>query len=142
VIVDTMAMRLVRDPQSFDVVVTTNMFGDILTDEAAGLVGGLGMAPGLCIGDGDFAMAQATHGSAPDIAGSGKANPYAMVDSTRMLLDWLGRRRNIPQAVEAAQSMERAMTATLANVAARTGDIRGKGTTASMTAAVVAAIRG
>ena len=140
VIVDTMAMRLVRDPQSFDVVVTTNMFGDILTDEAAGLVGGLGMAPGLCIGDGDFAMAQATHGSAPDIAGSGKANPYAMVDSTRMLLDWLGRRRNIPQAVAAAQTMERAMTATLANVAARTDDIRGKGNTASMTAAVIAAI--
>ena len=140
VIVDTMAMRLVRDPQSFDVVVTTNMFGDILTDEAAGLVGGLGMAPGLCIGDGDFAMAQATHGSAPDLAGSGKANPYAMVDSTRMLLDWLGRRRNIPQAVAAAQTMERAMTATLANVAARTGDIRGKGNTASMTAAVIAAI--
>ena len=141
VIVDTMAMRLVRDPQSFDVVVTTNMFGDILTDEAAGLVGGLGMAPGLCIGDGDFAMAQATHGSAPDIAGTGKANPYAMVDSTRMLLDWLGRRRSIPQAVEAAQTMERAMTETLANGAARTGDIRGKGNTASMTAAVIAAIR-
>jgi 3-isopropylmalate dehydrogenase len=141
VIVDTMAMRLVRDPQNFDVVVTTNMFGDILTDEAAGLVGGLGMAPGLCIGDGDFAMAQATHGSAPDIAGTGKANPYAMVDSTRMLLDWLGRRRNIPQAVDAALTMERAMTATLANVAARTGDIRGKGNTATMTAAVIAAIR-
>jgi 3-isopropylmalate dehydrogenase len=66
VIVDTMAMRLVRDPQNFDVVVTTNMFGDILSDEAAGLVGGLRMAPGLCIGDGDVAMAQATHGPAPD----------------------------------------------------------------------------
>jgi len=59
VIVDTFAMRLVREPQNFDVVVTTNMFGDILSDEAAGLVGGLGMAPGLCIGDGDVAMAQA-----------------------------------------------------------------------------------
>ena len=80
VIVDTMAMRLVRDPQSFDVIVTTNMFGDILTDEAAGLVGGLGMAPGLCIGDGNIAMAQATHGSAPDIAGKGLANPYAMIE--------------------------------------------------------------
>jgi 3-isopropylmalate dehydrogenase len=141
VIVDTMAMRLVRDPWSFDVVVTTNMFGDILTDEAAGLVGGLGMAPGLCIGDGDFAMAQATHGSAPDIAGTGKANPYAMVDSTRMLFDWLGRRHRIPQAVEAAQSMERAMTATLGNAAVRTGDIRGQGNTATMTEAVIAAIR-
>jgi 3-isopropylmalate dehydrogenase len=141
VIVDTMAMRLVRDPQNFDVIVTTNMFGDILTDEAAGLVGGLGMAPGLCIGNGDFAMAQATHGSAPDIAGKGIANPYAMMDSTRMLLDWLGRRRNIPEAVEAARLMEKAITATLANPQARTGDIRGAGNTASMTAAIVAAIR-
>ena len=75
VIVDTMAMRLIRDPQSFDTVVTTNMFGDILTDEAAGLVGGLGMAPGLCIGRGNIAMAQATHGSAPDIAGKRHREP-------------------------------------------------------------------
>jgi 3-isopropylmalate dehydrogenase len=140
VIVDTMAMRLVRDPQSFDVVVTTNMFGDILSDEAAGLVGGLGMAPGLCIGDGDFAMAQATHGSAPDIAGTGRANPYAMIESTRMLLDWLGRRRGIAPAVDAAQGMERAIVATLADPKGRTGDIRGSGTTASMTAAIVAAL--
>jgi 3-isopropylmalate dehydrogenase len=138
VIVDTMAMRLVRDPQNFDVVVTTNMFGDILTDEAAGLVGGLGMAPGLCIGDGDFAMAQATHGSAPDIAGKGIANPYAMIESTRMLLDWLGRRRNVPQAVAAAASMERGLTRALADANARTGDIRGKGNTASFTAAILA----
>jgi 3-isopropylmalate dehydrogenase len=137
VIVDTMAMRLVRDPQSFDVVVTTNMFGDILSDEAAGLVGGLGMAPGLCIGDGDFAMAQATHGSAPDIAGTDRANPYAMIESTRMLLDWLGRRRGIAPAVAAAQAMQRAMVATLADPAARTGDIRGTGTTATMTASIV-----
>jgi 3-isopropylmalate dehydrogenase len=140
VIVDTMAMRLVRDPQSFDVVVTTNMFGDILSDEAAGLVGGLGMAPGLCIGDGDFAMAQATHGSAPDIAGSGRANPYAMIESTRMLLDWLGRRRGIEPAVAAARAMQRAMIATLADPAARTGDIRGTGTTATMTQAVIRAM--
>jgi 3-isopropylmalate dehydrogenase len=140
VIVDTMAMRLVRDPQSFDVVVTTNLFGDILTDEAAGLVGGLGMAPGLCIGDGNFAMAQATHGSAPDIAGTGRANPYAMIASTQMLLDWLGRRHGIAPAVDAAQSMERAVVATLADPHARTPDIRGTGTTRSMTAAIVAAI--
>jgi 3-isopropylmalate dehydrogenase len=137
VIVDTMAMRLVRDPQNFDVVVTTNMFGDILTDEAAGLVGGLGMAPGLCIGDGDFAMAQATHGSAPDIAGQGKANPYAMVDSTRMLLDWLGRRKGIPEAVAAAASMEQGLTRALGDAKARTGDIRGQGTTATFTQSVI-----
>jgi 3-isopropylmalate dehydrogenase len=137
VIVDTMAMRLVRDPQNFDVVVTTNMFGDILTDEAAGLVGGLGMAPGLCIGDGDFAMAQATHGSAPDIAGQGKANPYAMIDSTRMLLDWLGRRKGIPEAVAAAGSMEQGLTKALGDAGARTGDIRGRGTTKTFTEAVI-----
>ena len=140
VIVDTMAMRLVRDPQNFDVVVTTNMFGDILTDEAAGLVGGLGMAPGLCIGDGDFAMAQATHGSAPDIAGRGIANPYAMMDSTRMLLDWLGRRKGIPQAVAAAASMERGLVAALGDPQARTGDIRGAGTTESFTQAAIASL--
>lgn len=141
VIVDTMAMRLVRDPQSFDVVVTTNMFGDILSDEAAGLVGGLGMAPGLCIGDGDFAMAQATHGSAPDIAGTGRANPYAMIDSTRMLLDWLGRRHGIPQALNAAQAMGKAIVAALADPAARTADIRGTGNTSAMTAAIIQALR-
>jgi 3-isopropylmalate dehydrogenase len=133
-------MRLVRDPQSFDVVVTTNMFGDILTDEAAGLVGGLGMAPGLCIGEGDFAMAQATHGSAPDIAGKGIANPYAMIDSTRMLLDWLGRRKGIDAAVAAAASMERGLTAALGDAQARTGDIRGKGNTATFTRALMAAM--
>src|SRR5512140_3118195 len=142
VIVDTFAMRLVRDPQSFDVVVTTNMFGDILSDEAAGLVGGLGMAPGLCIGDGDFAMAQATHGSAPDIAGTGQANPYAMIESTRMLLDWLGRRRGLQAAVAAARSMQQAVVAALADPQARSGDIRGSGTTSTMTAAIVRAIRG
>ena len=137
VIVDTMAMRLVRDPQSFDVVVTTNMFGDILSDEAAGLVGGLGMAPGLCIGDGDVVMAQATHGSAPDIAGRGISNPYAMIESTRMMFDWLGHSRRNEGAVRMAASMSRATTEALADPQARTGDIRGKGNTASFTAAVI-----
>jgi 3-isopropylmalate dehydrogenase len=127
VIVDTMAMRLVRDPQSFDVVVTTNMFGDILTDEAAGLVGGLGMAPGLCIGRGSIAMAQATHGSAPDIAGKGIANPYAMIESTRMMLDWLGRKREVPAAVAAAERMKRGIERALADPATRTPDIKGTG---------------
>src|SRR5512133_1752883 len=137
VIVDTFAMRLVRDPQSFDVVVTTNMFGDILSDEAAGLVGGLGMAPGLCIGDGNVAMAQATHGSAPDIAGQGIANPYAMMESTRMMFEWLGHSRGRPEAVAAAAAMSKATTAALADERARTGDIRGKGNTATFTQAVV-----
>ena len=139
-IVDTFAMRLVREPQVFDTVVTTNMFGDILTDEAAGLVGGLGMAPGLCIGRGSLAMAQATHGSAPDIAGSGLANPYAMIESTRMLLDWLGRSRGVPQAVTAAESMRRAMDAALARPATRTPDIAGTGNLQSMTGGILAGL--
>ena len=137
VIVDTFAMRLVRDPQTFDVVVTTNMFGDILSDEAAGLVGGLGMAPGLCIGEGDIAMAQATHGSAPDIAGRGIANPYAMIESARLLFDWLGHSRGNDAAVRMAAAMSRATTAALADADARTGDIRGRGNTASFTQAIV-----
>jgi 3-isopropylmalate dehydrogenase len=141
VIVDTMAMRLVRDPQTFDVVVTTNMFGDILSDEAAGLVGGLGMAPGLCIGDGNVVMAQATHGSAPDIAGKGIANPYAMMESTRMMFDWLGHSRKNEGAVRMAASMSRAITEALGDAQARTGDVKGKGNTDSMTQAVLRAMK-
>lgn len=140
VIVDTFAMKLVREPQRFDVVVTTNMFGDILTDEAAGLVGGLGMAPGLCIGEGAIAMAQATHGSAPDIAGRDIANPFAMIESGRMMVEWLGHNRNIPEAVDAARVMERAITAALADPQSRTGDIRGTASTSGMTKAIVANI--
>src|SRR3546814_18523396 len=90
------------------------MFGDILTDEAAGLVGGLGMAPGLCIGRGSLAMAQATHGSAPDIAGKGIANPSATIESTRMMLDWLGRTPGLLPAVEAAATMREARDQALA----------------------------
>ena len=83
--IDSISMKLVMDPRRFDVVVTTNQFGDILTDIGAGLVGGLGLAPGLCVGERQ-AMAQATHGSAPDIAGRGIANPYATILSAAMLL--------------------------------------------------------
>ncbi|MDR6634817.1 3-isopropylmalate dehydrogenase [Phyllobacterium sp. 1468] len=140
VIVDTMAMRLIRDPQSFDVIVTTNMFGDILTDEAAGLVGGLGMAPGLCIGEGNLAMAQATHGSAPDIAGKGIANPFAMIESARMMIEWLGHSRKIAQAVEAASIMEKAIATALGDPATRTRDIKGTADTAGMTKGIIAAL--
>ena len=140
VIVDTFAMRLLRDPQTFDVVVTTNMFGDILSDEAAGLVGGLGMAPGLCIGEGNIAMAQAAHGSAPDIAGKGIVNPYAMIESTRMMLEWLGHNRGIDKAVAAARLMQAATISALAQPETRTGDIRGTADTEGMTRAILAAI--
>lgn len=132
VIVDTMAMRLVRDPQSFDTVVTTNMFGDILTDEAAGLVGGLGMAPGLCIGRGSIAMAQATHGSAPDIAGKGIANPFAMIESTRMLFDWMGHHHKIDAALDMSRIMKAGIDSALADPATRTPDIRGTGSQRAM----------
>lgn len=140
VIVDTMAMRLVRDPQSFDTIVTTNMFGDILTDEAAGLVGGLGMAPGLCIGRGSVAMAQATHGSAPDISGKGIANPFAMIESTRMLFDWLGHHHGLERTVELSRHMKRGIDSALSDPATRTPDIRGTGTQEDMVAGIVKGI--
>lgn len=136
-IVDTFAMRLVREPQAFDTVVTTNMFGDILTDEAAGLVGGLGMAPGLCIGRGSIAMAQATHGSAPDIAGQGIANPYAMIESTRMLLDWLGRARGLDHAVAAAALIKAGTDHALGQPETRTRDIAGTAGTDGMVRAIL-----
>ncbi|MFQ5549744.1 MAG: isocitrate/isopropylmalate dehydrogenase family protein [Gemmatimonadales bacterium] len=89
VIIDACAMKLVMDPEAFDVIVTTNMFGDILSDEIAGLVGGLGMAPGANIGT-DCALFEAVHGSAPDIAGQGVANPSAMILAACMLLEHVG----------------------------------------------------
>ena len=95
-LIDTVASKMAMDPMRYDVIVTTNQFGDILTDEGAGLVGGLGLAPGLCVGA-NTAMAQATHGSAPDIAGKNIANPYAMIMSGQMLLEWLGRKKKEPK---------------------------------------------
>jgi 3-isopropylmalate dehydrogenase len=138
-IVDTFAMRLVMTPQKYDVVVTTNMFGDILSDEAAGLVGGLGLAPGLCAGP-RHAMAQATHGSAPDIAGRNIANPYAMIMSGKMLLDWLGRKHQEPRAVSAARLMEQAVERVIAEGRWLTPDLGGKARTTEMGAAIVAAL--
>jgi 3-isopropylmalate dehydrogenase len=139
VMVDTFAMRLAMKPQQFDVIVTTNMFGDILSDEAAGLVGGLGMAPGLCAGP-DHAMAQATHGSAPDIAGRNIANPYAMIMSGQMLLDWLGRKHDEPRAVEAAASIRAAADTVILDRWPLTPDLGGSASTQDMGTAIAAAI--
>ena len=139
IMVDTFAMRLAMKPQVFDVVVTTNMFGDILSDEAAGLVGGLGMAPGLCAGP-HWAMAQATHGSAPDIAGRGIANPYAMIMSGQMLLAWLGRSKGEPHAIEAAALIGTAVERVIEQRIALTPDLGGTGTTQSMGSAICAAL--
>ena len=139
VLVDTFAMKLVMKPQQFDVVVTTNTFGDILSDAAAGLVGGLGLAPGLSAGP-QRAMAQATHGSAPDIAGRNIANPYAMIMSGQMLLAWLGHKHNEPRAVSAAELMEAAMESVIRERRWLTGDLGGKASTTEMGDAVARAI--
>ena len=139
VLIDGFAMKLVMKPQQYDVVVTTNQFGDIITDEGAGIVGGLGLAPGLCVGERQ-AMAQATHGSAPDIAGRNIANPYAMIMSGKMLLEWLGRKRNEPKAVEAARLIEKAVDQVIAEGRHLTGDLGGKAGTTQMGDAIVAAI--
>ena len=141
VLVDGFAMKLVMAPQQYDVVVTTNQFGDILTDEGAGLVGGLGLAPGLCIGERQ-AMAQATHGSAPDIAGKGIANPYALIVSGKMLLEWLGRNRGEAKAVEAARRIEAAVDSVIAEGKHLTRDLGGSASTTEMGDAVAAALQG
>jgi 3-isopropylmalate dehydrogenase len=129
--VDTFAMRLAMTPQRFDVIVTTNMFGDILSDEAAGLVGGLGLAPGLCAGT-KWAMAQATHGSAPDIAGRGVANPYAMIVSGQMLLAWLARNNDEARATAAAERIGGALNEVMKAPDLLTPDLGGRGTTDSV----------
>ncbi|MEW6672284.1 MAG: isocitrate/isopropylmalate family dehydrogenase [Thermodesulfobacteriota bacterium] len=138
-VVDTFAMNMVMKPQNFDVVVTTNMFGDILSDEAAGLVGGLGMAPGLCVGP-TYAMAQATHGSAPDIAGKHIANPYAMIMSAQMLLLWLAEKKQDAAAIQAARDIEGAMAAVLSQMQSVTPDLGGTATTEEMGEAVCRAL--
>src|SRR6185503_5954308 len=135
VLVDTMGMKLVMKPQQFDVIVTTNTFGDILSDVAAGLVGGLGLAPGLSAGP-ERAMAQATHGSAPDIAGKGIANPYAMIMSGQMLFTWLEHKHGQPKAVEAADLIERAMETVIRERKALTPDLGGRASTREMGDAV------
>lgn len=104
-LVDAMAMRLVRDPENFDVIVTTNLFGDILSDEASALIGGLGVAPSANIGE-KAAVFEPVHGSAPDIAGQGVANPIGAILSAAMLLDHIGQGA-------AAQRVREAVNATI-----------------------------
>jgi 3-isopropylmalate dehydrogenase len=139
VLIDGFAMKLVMKPQQYDVVVTTNQFGDIVTDEGAGLVGGLGLAPGLVVGDAQ-AMAQATHGSAPDIAGKNIANPYAMIMSGKMLFEWLGRKRGEDRATKAAGLIDVAMDRVIAEAKHLTGDLGGRASTTQMGDAVAAAV--
>jgi 3-isopropylmalate dehydrogenase len=137
--IDTISMKLVMAPQQYDVVVTSNQFGDILTDIGAGLVGGLGLAPGLCVGERQ-AMAQATHGSAPDIAGRNIANPYAMIASGQMLLAFLGRKHNEPKATAAAGYMQTAIDKIVTQAKHLTKDLGGKASTQEMGDAIAAAV--
>ena len=133
-LVDNAAMQLVRAPQQFDVIVTSNMFGDILSDEASQITGWIGMLPSASLGDGTRGLYEPIHGSAPDIAGTGKANPIATILSAAMLL-----RYSLDLASE-ADAIERAVAAVL-DAGLRTADIAGPGvaplTTAAMTDAIL-----
>src|SRR5262249_2051658 len=123
-IVDAMAALLVRDASQFDVIVTTNMFGDILSDEASEISGSLGLAQSINAGT-DHAVAQAQHGSAPDIAGKGIANPASLIGSAGMLLAWLGERRNDAALIAGAALIERALDRVIAVPEWRTPDLGG-----------------
>ena len=136
--VDAASMRLIKEPHDFDVLVTCNMFGDILSDEAAQLIGGLGMAPGANIGD-SFALFEPIHGSAPNRAGKQTANPISMILAAKMMLDWLGERYNDPKCLEAANAIEEAVVKTL-RARNTVPDLGGKTTTMGMAEAIAVAI--
>ena len=126
--VDAAAMRLIKEPERFDVIVAPNLYGDIISDEAAQLVGGLGVAPGANIGDG-YAMFEPVHGSAPKYAGQNKVNPIAMILSAKMMMEYLGE-------AEAADLMERAVIEVLKEGKVRTYDLGGDSTTKEVGEAV------
>ncbi len=128
-IVDACAMQLVLNPWQFDVIVTTNLFGDILSDEAAGLVGGLGLAPGANIGT-TAAIFEAVHGSAPDIAGKGVANPTSLLLAAALMLEHAGL-------LDERRRLEAAVEGVLREDGVRTGDLGGSASTAAFTEAVV-----
>ncbi len=138
-LIDSMAALLVRDAQRFDVVVTTNMFGDILSDEASELSGSLGLG-GAVNASATHCMAQAQHGSAPDIAGLDRANPVSLLLSAGMLLDWIGRGRGLNSFVEAGASIERAVGVLVADPARRTADLGGALGTRAFAAALCAEV--
>jgi isocitrate dehydrogenase (NAD+) len=133
-IVDACAMQLVLNPWQFDVIVTTNLFGDILSDEMAGLVGGLGMAPAANIGL-DAAIFEAVHGSAPDLAGRGVANPLALLLAATMMLDHIDRN-------ELADQLRQAIHQTLNEDKVRTADLGGTASTREFAQAIVGRLKG
>jgi len=128
--IDHVALELVQHPERYDVLVMENLFGDVMSDLCAGLVGGLGLVPGANIGA-RYAMFEAVHGSAPDIAGQGKANPIALLRSAAMLCDHIGQR-------EPAQRIEKSVRATLQAKKGLTRDLGGDGTTATLTEQLIA----
>lgn len=136
--IDAACMLMVLEPERFDVIVTENQFGDIVSELAAGISGGLGLAPSADVGD-DCAVFQPCHGSAPDIAGKGVANPVATMLSGAMLLDWLADRHHDPAAFAAAQAVRSAVTQVIAE-GPRTPDLGGAGSTEDVMAAVMSAL--
>lgn len=133
VIVDACAMKLVLNPWQFDVLVTTNLFGDILSDLVAGLIGGLGMAPGANIGE-DAAIFEAVHGSAPDIAGQGRANPTALLLAAALMLEHVDR-------TDLANRLRQAIDQTINHRGVRTGDLGGSASTNDFTLALIQAVQ-
>jgi isocitrate dehydrogenase (NAD+) len=132
VIVDNLCMQLVKNPEKYDVMVMENLYGDIVSDLCAGLVGGLGMVPGANIGTG-CAVFEAVHGTAPDIAGKGLANPTALLMSATMMLDWLDLTVH-------ARRIEQAVLKVYAEGKVKTGDLGGKANTADFTKAIIDAM--
>ncbi|MGL6111608.1 MAG: isocitrate/isopropylmalate dehydrogenase family protein [Rubrivivax sp.] len=134
--VDAMALNLVMKPWAYDVLVTENMFGDILSDLIAALAGGMGMAPSADIGD-DYALFQPAHGTAPDIAGQGIANPTATILSATMMLDWLAERHSDPALSDGARAIEASLAAAFAQGVVRPREFGGSSSTADIVRAVI-----
>lgn len=134
-IIDAGCMRLVQDPTRFDMLLLENLYGDVVSDLCAGLVGGLGVVPGANIGD-EYAVFEAVHGSAPDIAGKGVANPLALIMSAVMMLNHLGDTRDDPRCREAGQRIKDAYNSTL-GAGYTTGDLGGKLDTKGFTKALI-----
>jgi 3-isopropylmalate dehydrogenase len=137
--VDTFSSSFPRRYKEFRLVATTNLFGDILSDQASGLAGGVGLAPSLNAGS-DHAMAQAVHGTAPDIAGKGLANPAALILSTAQLLDWLYQRTREPACRTTAQQLQHGVAGAIGG-GTHTADLGGGASTSAFTKAVIAAMR-
>jgi 3-isopropylmalate dehydrogenase len=139
IIIDAMTAHLVRSPGRFDVIVATNMYGDILSDLASELSGSLGLAGSVLAGD-VLCCAQAQHGSAPDIAGQDKANPTSLILSAAMLLEWLGEKKKAKGCGKAAEAISAAIDKVLADPKKRTADLGGKLGTRKFGEAVAAAL--